>query len=47
MKQLAVRWTIGDVSSRGYDALGLSILGLTRLLPDARVRGYGQFRSGG
>jgi hypothetical protein len=35
MKKLAVRWTIGDVSSRGYEALGLSILGVTRLLPDA------------
>jgi hypothetical protein len=37
MKELTVRWTIGDVSARGYEALGLSILGLTRLLPDARA----------
>lgn len=36
MKQLAIRWTIGDVSFRGYDALGLSILGLTQLVPNAR-----------
>ena len=36
MKKLTIRWTIGDVSSRGYEALRLSILGVTRLLPDAQ-----------
>jgi len=36
MKNLAVRWTIGDVSSRGFDALALSIEGLTNLLPEAQ-----------
>jgi hypothetical protein len=36
MRQLAIRWTIGDVSLRGYDALRLSILGLTQLVPDAK-----------
>ncbi len=35
MSRVAIRWTIGDVSSRGFDALALSIRSLTALLPGA------------
>jgi hypothetical protein len=34
MPGLGVRWTIGDVSERGFDALALSIRGMTALLGD-------------
>jgi hypothetical protein len=35
--ELAIRWAIGDVSARGFTALGLSIWGAWRLFgPDAR-----------
>ena len=34
---LAVRWTVGDVSDAGFEALGLSIHGAVRLFgPEAR-----------
>ena len=33
---LAVRWTIGDVSLRGYEALALSIRSIRALLPGAK-----------
>lgn len=31
-KKITVRWTIGDVSQDGFEALRLSVLGMTRLL---------------
>jgi hypothetical protein len=34
-KQLGIRWTIGDVSERGYEALRLSIWGATKVFGPA------------
>jgi hypothetical protein len=34
-RRLGIRWTVGDVLPRGFEALRLSILGMQRLLGDA------------
>ena len=39
-RKLGVRWILGDVSPRGFVALGLSIWGAWKLFgPEARLRG--------